>query len=146
MVFEFVVSTVIFFGLVVYTMSYIGYSSGVLRVENYGSGLEAVSAQVSETIVKTSGLWDGNVPVIPGLAEEWPVLNSTKIYYLENYCDSNGLGMLLDIGDNLMLKIKDSSDIVLADCGSAPPDTYSKTTRYALNESGSRLVVEVYAW
>ena len=151
MVFEFMISTVIFFGLVLYVMNQITYSSDVLRTESYESGLEALSVYVSESLVKSPGTWSEATALSLGIEDDWPYVNSTKIRYLNTTCStSQGYNyirnMLTGALYHIKIIVKDSSGYEYMNCGYGINQTTGRTTRYALNESGNALTLDFYVW
>jgi hypothetical protein len=91
--------------------------------------------------------------VTVGLAQEWPVLNSTKISWLNASCNNNYADFMqrLDMQPRYKLKISIRNETgFLADCRWGLPvsgnTTKAETMRYALSESGSVLTVYVTIW
>lgn len=158
LVFEFLVAVMVFFGIVLYSLNYLswtvsGYSSG-LSMEN----MESKASQIGEVLVMNEGKWAGGNPVVMGLAKDWPVLNSTKISWLNSSCN-NDYGRFSDkLGMQPKHRVKitisetqaDGTVLVRAECmwGQAVPGYVNKAEakRYALSESGNVLTVYVLVW
>jgi len=156
LVFEFIVAVLIFFGIVFYAINYLswtvsGYSSG-FSVDN----MESEALRIGELLVLNSGNWSGGNPITVGLAEDWPVLNSTKISWLNTSCNALPSGYAkitesLDVHPRYRMKIIIRNETsFLVDCGLGVPisgnSTKAETKRYALSESGSVLSVFVTIW
>ncbi len=153
LVFEFVVAVLVFFGIVFYVINYlswtvVGYSSS-FSAEN----MESEASQIGEMLVLNKGKWSGGEPTVVGLAQEWPVMNSTKISWLNTSCNNDYAGFMgkLDVHPRYKMKITIRNETsFLADCrwGLAMPDNVTKaeTKRYAISESGNLLTVYVGIW
>ncbi|MCX6814126.1 MAG: hypothetical protein NTY20_00525 [Candidatus Aenigmarchaeota archaeon] len=153
LVFEFIVAVLIFFGIVFYAINYLswtvaGYSSD-FSVEN----MESEASQIGELLVLNKGNWSGGTPITVGLAQEWPVLNSTKITWLNSSCNNNYDGFVkkLDVQPRYRMKITVRNETsFLADCRWGQPIsgnvTRADVRRYALSESGNVLTVYVVIW
>ena len=161
LIFEFLIAVLIFFGLVFYALNYLSWTVSGYSSDFSGENLESKASQIGEMLVLNSGNWSGGSPVIAGLAQEWPVLNSTKISWLNASCNSLPSGY-----DNLMKRLglnpkhrlrititeTQPSGAVLtrADCRWGVPVTgnaaKAETRRYALSESGNMLGVNVIVW
>ena len=158
LVFEFLVAVLIFFGILFYTINYLswtvsGYSSD-FSVQN----MESEVSQVAELLVLNKGSWSGGNPVTVGLAQEWPVLNSTKISWLNSSCNSGYENFIkkFDLSPKHRLKITviettvEAGPVVRADCRWGVPISNTaasvETRRYALSESGNILTVYVVIW
>jgi hypothetical protein len=153
LVFEFLVAVLIFFGIIFYAINYLswtvsGYSSD-FSVEN----MESEASQIGELLVLNKGNWLGGNPITVGVGQEWPVLNSTKISWLNTSCNNNYANFMgkLDVHPRYRVKITiKNKTSFLADCrwGLSIPDNVTKaeTKRYAISESGDLLTVYVGIW
>ena len=90
MIFEFMVAAVIFIGIVLYIIMYMSGSIGSFSSEAHSNFLETKAVQISELLVKSPGVWDDGVPVQPGLALDWPVLDPVKVGDFQAYCQDEG--------------------------------------------------------
>ena len=86
-VFEFVISTILFFAVIFYVLNFLNVTIFTFNSEYTNAILESKSLQISELLVKDKGLWDSGEPSIVGLASEWPVLEEGKITDFINYCN-----------------------------------------------------------
>jgi len=165
MVFEFLISAVIFFAIIIYVLNYLNTNISIYSGDFYISDLEGRAVQVSELLIKTQGIWEGNNPVSPGLAIEYPLLNSTKMQYLNGSCgtESGYIDLLekLDLVEkpfliekpfyNIKIEINESGANLL-DC-SRPSLPYlpagiptSNVERFALSENNKTLKINVWIW
>ncbi len=156
MVFEFIIATLFFLAIVMYTINYLNsavYShSGAYRTNIY----ESKVWRVSEVLVRNPGVWSGGAPDEIGLAEEWPRLNETKINDLNASCssDMDGVLELLDIDflyNGIKLEIEKytgAGETNMLSCGSLPPGKpNSKITRFGVSDTDDRLLkVNVWYW
>jgi hypothetical protein len=154
LVFEFVVAAIFFFYIVFYVINYLNATAMIFSSDFYMNSLEFKAIEISELLLHNRGVWNGTVPETPGLADGWPVLNTTKIQYMDAYCSSpinyevvlrkldinssRGHGMkieLNDTGGNLML------------CGYLPGGFINaKVERFAISDTGEYLTMTVWAW
>ena len=82
-IFEFVVATVLFIGIVFYIISVLNSTMSTYMGSNYVNHLNEEAQRVSEILVRSPGVWDGGTPKSPGIALEWPVMDDSKIKYLD---------------------------------------------------------------
>jgi hypothetical protein len=152
LVFEFVIASVFFFYMVFYVINYLNSAALVFANDFYVNSLEFKSLHVSEVLLHSRGTWNGNVPLAPGLAVEWPVLNSTKIQYMDAYCISDYYGLLekLDVdygtGHGIRIEINRTGGNMM-ECGHIPEGIVNtKIERFALSEGNEVLFVGIWAW
>jgi len=156
LVFEFIVAVLIFFGIVFYAINYLSWTVSGYSSDFSAENMESEASQIGELLVLNKGNWSGGNPVTLGLAQEWPVLNSTKISWLNASCNTLPSGYAkimenLDVHPRYRMKITIRNETAfLVDCGLGAPIsgnvTKAETKRYALSESGSVLVVYVTIW
>lgn len=80
LVFEFIVAAVLFIGIVIFVLNTLNSNVAQFTGSYFSQSLEHKALIASEALVKTrSG--------IVGLAESWPVLNSSKIQALQAFCN-----------------------------------------------------------
>jgi hypothetical protein len=154
-VFEFVIATLFFLAIVMYTITYMNNSVFMHSSEHRLDTLESRAWQISEGLVTGKGVWSGGVPQEIGLALDWPVLNETSISELDTWCGGNWddfMG-LLDVEPNLnnlalsIDKFTDPGETNLLECGSPPQGIPGAgVTRFAVGEDGSVLKVGVWYW
>ncbi|HDD72648.1 MAG TPA: hypothetical protein ENG00_00990 [Candidatus Aenigmarchaeota archaeon] len=153
-VFEFMVAAMFFFAIVFYTLNYINETVWIFRNDNYANTLETKAAQIAEILVMSPGVWDssGN-PVAVGLAKKWPVLNTTKIKWLNNTCKNDYTGLLRKLEVNplrhsLHIKINEiGNPAPLVDCGNISHGVMAVNhQRITLSESGNLLKINVWVW
>ena len=75
LVFEFVVATLFFLAIVLYSINYLNSSVVVFSAKHHSNLYESNVWQASEVLVKSPGVWSEWVPLEIGLAQKWPVLN-----------------------------------------------------------------------
>jgi hypothetical protein len=158
LVFEFLIAVLIFFGLLFYTINYLSWTVSGYSADFSGQNMESEVSQVAELLVLNKGSWPGGNPAIVGLAQEWPVLNSTKISWLNSSCNSDYENFVkrFDVSPKHRLKVTVTETLpsgaasVRADCrwGVDIPSTAAsvETRRYALSESGNILAIRVGIW
>ncbi len=152
-VFEFVIAAILFFAIVFYIFNQVNGTVYAYQNERNINSLEAAAMRISELLVHTKGVWSSGIPLSPGLEEDWPVLNTTKILRLNSSCNSDyeGLARMLGIDperNSLDIIITEFNGNVLADCPKTLPDgiPYAHARRTALSESKSLLRVDVFVW
>lgn len=166
MVFEFIIAAVLFFTIILYVINYLNVNVSAFSSGFYVDDLESKAVQISELLVHNKGKWTGVTPVVVGLAEEWPVLNSTKIQWLNNSCsDAAGYIDLLGKFDlvekpyliekpryDMKIHIKNETGALLLDCASPyrrdlPQNiSVANMERFAVSEYGSVLIIDVWVW
>lgn len=149
-VFEFVISTILFFAVIFYILNFLNATIFTFNAEYNNAVLESKSVQVSELLLKDKGKWYSGKPSIVGLASEWPVLNETKIINFNNYCNSES--NYINLIDNFNLGRRKFNINVTTDsdtyiCGPSVPDvSRSVTQRFGLLEDDSKVRVTVWIW
>jgi len=92
LVFEFLVAVLIFFGILFYVLNYLGSSVSSYREAYASESMGGLSYKIGELLAMNKGNWTGAsprmVPGVLGLAEDWPVLNYSKIQSLQWYCNN----------------------------------------------------------
>jgi hypothetical protein len=155
MVFEFIIATLFFLAIVMYTINYINITASGYSDDHYRNMIESNVWQVSEVLVRSPGVWNSGVPETVGLAEEWPVLDEQKIADLDTWCPGNQevLFRLLDVdpefnGIKLYVTKLGPSEETLLDCGWLPTTTERAViSRYGVsNLDGSVLRINVTYW
>ena len=151
MVFEFMVATVFFLAIIMYVINHLNMTVSVYGNEYRTNSLETRAMEMSEILVKSPGVWDGQVPLSPGLALEWPVLNQTKIGWMDSYCNTNykELSDSMNMDRNVrgfQIRISEGG-VTLMDCGQLARGIINAVVeRVALSESGNLLRVNVWTW
>jgi hypothetical protein len=163
LIFEFMIAVVIFFGIVLYVMNYLNGTMAGYSGEFFSESMKSKSGQIGEMLVMNQGNWtpSGGL-VVAGLADGWPVLNRTKINWMNAYCNNNYQAFTdnLEISPRNRLKIvvnetrPDGTVSSLADCPSGQTAGLGKTEtrRYVLVPDASSpgvmnvAVVYVYVW
>lgn len=154
LVFEFVVAAIFFFYIVFYVINYLNTTAMVFSSDFYTNSLEFKSIEISELLLHNRGVWNGTVPEMLGLVDRWPVLNSTKIQYMDSYCSSpiNYENMLrkFDInsstGHGMKIELNDTNGNIML-CGYLPDGFINaKTERFAISDAGKYLTMTVWAW
>jgi len=151
MIFEFIVAAVVFIAIIFYIITYLTSSMGAASSEFYASSLQGKAVQVSEVLLKTPS----------GLAEEWPVLSSTRIDEMERRCLNDYQGLVRELGlfkeyaetvryYNLKVKIDWINGTNILDCmGPGLMDVKAaqkgEVRRYALL-NGDVVTVDVIVW
>jgi hypothetical protein len=156
LVFEFVVATLFFLAIVMYTLNYLS-STVFLYANDYNMNtMESKVWQVSEVLVREQGDWSGSPPAFLGLANQWPEMNETKIWDFGTFCLNDELGVmdLLNVDHSVhgikieINKTVSGVDQNMIECGVLPrglPNT--KITRYGISELDGNLVkVRVWYW
>jgi hypothetical protein len=156
LVFEFVIAAMFFLGIIMYTINYLNSTVFLYSSDYYVNTLESKAWQASEVLVRNEGVWSGSppsmVPSVMGLAEDWPVLNESKIQGLNQFCVNyrSDVMRLLDINPELhgiRLEINESGGSSLLECGSLPRGIQSAmVSRFGVSESGNLLKVRVWYW
>jgi len=151
MVFEFVLATILFFGIIFYVLNYMNMDIATFSKDFYEGTLESKVVQVSELVVGNKGVWEDGKPSVIGLAEEWPVLSYAKIQDLNSLCASNyeEVRQMFDVGHHkIKIQINESGNPTpLLDCGNFHTESSrASIIRYALSEHGSVLSVGVWIW
>ncbi len=152
LVFEFLIAAVFFFYIVLYVLNYLNTAAVVFANDFYVNSLEFKALHTSELMLHNKGVWDGGSPYVLGLAEEWPVLNSTSIQYLDAYCGSSYvslvgmLGINQSLGHGIRIEANDTSGSIL-DCGQLPEGLVNvRIDRLALSETGDVIRFSVLVW
>jgi hypothetical protein len=155
LVFEFVIAAVFFFYIVFYVINYLNITAMVFENDFYMNSLEFSALQSSELLLHSKGVWNGSVPKSLGLAEKWPVLNSTKIQYLDSYCRTNyestmeKLEINSSLGHGVKIEINEIGGGNMLMCGFLPGDKFGSVTRVeriALSTGGDVLNMTVWSW
>ena len=159
MIFEFLVASVIFFAVIFYLINYLGVAVNTFSGNFYSDNLQNKALQISEFLVRFN-LSEGG----------WPVLSSARMNSFRNDygcsapdpCKAAGYGDLLlalDLDEksgmieglnyNVNITINDTStgNFVL-DCGCSVPENVGtgEVRRFALDESGDILILDVRIW
>jgi hypothetical protein len=87
LVFEFVVAMVFFLGIVVFIVNFLTSTMYTYSADSFSGEMKSKASQIAEVLLLSKGNWSKGEPVSVGLAEEWPVLNSSKIMWLQRYCE-----------------------------------------------------------
>jgi hypothetical protein len=106
LVFEFMLAVVIFFGIVIYVLNYLNGTMTVYKGEFFSESMKSKATQIGELLVLNKGNWSGGIPTVAGLSEDWPVLNRTKIIWLNSSCNSNYQGFMDNLGVNPGKRLK----------------------------------------
>ena len=151
-VFEFVVATLFFLGIVMYTINSLNTSVGTYSGEHRENVLEINAWRVSEILARSPGIWSGSGGTVPeslGLANEWPVMNESKMGSLVGMCatDMAGVERLLDIDpmfNEIAVRIgkkAGSGEVLMLECGDVPQGVpYSMVTRFGVSGTDGRLL------
>jgi hypothetical protein len=158
-VFEFVIATLFFLAIIIYTINYLNSTVFLFSGEYRTNSLESRAWQVSEILVRSPGQWSGLSPnMVPsemGLAEDWPLLSEDKIESLDNWCQANmdEMMLLLDVdpryhGIRLEVnKTLDVGEMTILECGSPPRGIQSaKVTRFGIGDGVNRRLLKVRVW
>ncbi len=88
---EFIVSTMLFIAIIVYTMTTVSNSIPVFKSQHRINELKSIAYQISEVVMFTDGSWDVNPirPVSIGLGADYYVLNSTRLQYFNMSCSND---------------------------------------------------------
>lgn len=154
LVFEFMIAVVVFFGVVVYVLNYLNGNVSAYSADSLSESRQSKASQIGELLVLNKGNWAGGIPAVVGLSEEWPVLNYSKIMWMNASCNSDYHGFMDKLGvpyrNGLKIMVMDEQGGYLADCmwGKPVPANMAKAEakRYGLNQTGSVLAVSVYVW
>ncbi len=155
LVFEFMIAVVIFFGLIFYVLNYLNGTVAGYSADYSAESMESRASQIGEMLVMNRGVWVSGNPLVTGIAENWPVLNSTKISWLNSSCNTGyeAFAAKLDVPPGKRLKltvINENSGSKMADCkwGQAVSGNVTKaeTTRYAVLTTGDVVSVYVCIW
>ncbi len=160
LVFEFVVATLFFLAIIMYTINYLNSTVFLYSSDHYTNTLESKAWQVSEMLVRSQGDWSGippnMVPSAIGFAEEWPKLSEDKIKSLDNWCPANMEEMtgLLNVDSRIhgiRLEINKSvsgSEVTLLECGSlASGIQNARATRFGISDVDQKLLkIGVWYW
>jgi hypothetical protein len=169
MIFEFIIAAVLFFGIVFYVINYLNIEVGVHSGRYFTNELENKAVQVSEFLMHDPGIWLSGEegppvvdpsPVVIGLSDGYPMLNSTKINYLSKTCandystilDKLDMGIEVYGGGGRWLKaVIIINDIMtgntLVQCGYEPVNvTYAEVNRIGVTEDGKFVNVTVGVW
>lgn len=158
LVFEFVIATLFFLGIVMYTINVLNNTVGTYSGDHRDSILESRAWQVSEALTRSPGAWRmsglGLVPDSLGLADEWPVMDEAKIAGLSKMCttDMDRVVSLLDADPRYndiavrIHKFSGSGESTMLDCGNIPAEVpYSMITRFGVSDlDGMLLKTEVW--
>jgi hypothetical protein len=158
LIFEFVIATLFFLAIVMYTMNYLNLTVFSYSESHYNSMLHNNAWQASEALVTGKGVWSGASPnMVPqelGIAESWPVLSFGKIASLDNWCQVrlDEMAALLDVDPELhgasvkIYRKTAAGENVIAECGSVPSRLpHSEVTRFGVLDTDSSLV-KVVLW
>lgn len=155
LIFQFMIAVVIFFGVMFYVLNYLNGTVAGFSADFSSESMESRASQIGEMLVMNKGKWVSGNPDVVGLAEEWPVLNSTKIAWLNSSCNSGyeAFAAKLAVPPGKRLKItviNETSKAKMAECkwgqtvsGNA---TKAETTRYAVLNTSDVVSVYVCIW
>ena len=161
LVFEFVVATLFFLAIVMYTISYLNTTVFAFSESHYSSMLENNAWQVSEALVTGKGVWSDDDPpnMIPeelGIAQDWPILNNSKITSLDNWCVGRlgEMAALLDVDPEFhgisieIYRKTPTGEENILDCGSPPTRIpNAMVTRFGVRDTDNNLLkVMVWYW
>ena len=160
LIFEFVIATLFFLAIVMYTISYLNTTVFAFSENHYSSMLENNAWQASEALVTGRGVWSGSAPnMVPeelGIAEDWPVLNSSKMESLDNWCTGRlgEMAALLDVnpefhGTSIKIYRKTpTGEELVVGCGNPPTRLpHALVTRFGVRDTDSSLLkVMVWYW
>lgn len=158
MVFEFVIATVLFIGVVFYVIFIMNTTMSSYVGSYYKNHLQEEALRVSELLVHSQGVWEdaggGNyVPKLPGLAISWPVLDDTKIEYLSGFCSLNqetfSSAFGLDSGGGagqVRITISNASGMILSCSSRTPYSEYAYAERFAFSGNSGLVKVGVSVW
>ena len=153
-VLEFIIAAVFFFAIILYALSYLNNTVWAFDKDHYSNFLDSRSTQISEILLTSKGVWDSDVPKALGLAVEWPVLNSTKISWLNKSCHSDYQNLMrkLDIDPNRhsvdINIVEEGNPAELVQCERVAPERtdLARTRRTAISDTGNILKIEVVFW
>ncbi len=163
MIFEFMVAAVLFFGIVLYIMSYLSASMASFSDDFHVNTLHSKAFAASELLVHTKGAWSGSVPVSMGLMKEYPMLDGTKMGYMGSYCQGNyrdvqeALGLVdtplfmsgAERRYNVRIEINETDGTPRMQCGSyGGEEVFASVDRVALSDDPvpKKLLVRVVVW
>ncbi len=156
LVFEFVVSTVFFLAIIMYTINHLNTTVFLYSGDHYTNSLESKAWQISEVLVRGQGDWTEDPPLALGLANMWPELNESKISDLETLCGSDREYVLYLLnadprihGTRLEVnKTVSGSEVTLLDCGRLPHGIQTAmATRFGISDADKKLLkVRVWYW
>jgi hypothetical protein len=160
LVFEFIVATLFFLAIIMYTINYLSSTVFLYSSDHYTNTLESKAWQVSEMLVRSQGNWFGSgetmTPLAIGLAGDWPELSEDKILSLDNWCPANTKGMmgLLNVDSHIhgmgleVKKLVSGSEVTLLECGGLPSGIQNaKVTRFGVSDVDKNLLkVDVWYW
>ena len=93
------VAMVVFFGIVLYVLNSLNASVSGYSTDFLSETMESKANQIGELIVLNKGNWSASGGlVLAGVAEDWPVLNRTKIFWLNVSCNNDYPGFLSNLG------------------------------------------------
>ena len=160
MVFEFIIATVLFFSIVFYVLNFLNTQTEIYSADYLTNELQSKGFQISEMLVHNQGIWydDGSASVI-GLSNKWPILNSTKINMLEDYClnhydellEKLDMEMATPYGTRFMkivIEINETgTENEIMKCGYEPQNiTVVRVERYGITEEDKILRISVGVW
>ena len=151
MAFEFIVAVILLIGVVFYVINYLNTGIFAFSKESKINDMESRALQASNILLYGPGVWAGQEPKQVGVAIVWPVVNNTKLSYLEDYCATNYANLIerLDlVGKKVSIIVDDSSGANVISCGPNLPGSvlHSYVKRFALSENGKILVFNMWVW
>jgi hypothetical protein len=151
LVLEFVVAAILLFGVITYVMGNVMTSAGSFNVQSAESTRTATAFAISDLILREGGTWTGGEPLVVGVSDDWPVLNSTKLQDLEDYCGSDyeGLKYRLGLGprNGMAILVNETGVGEIMQCSSPETEvSHSKVTRFGLTEAGNIAKIEIWVW
>jgi hypothetical protein len=151
MVMEFVIAALMLFGIMAYVMGNLMFNMGTRSSESGQDTLVSEAFAASDVLLRGGGSWTGSVPRMAGLSDGWPVLNATKVQYLQAYCaaDYEGLAAEFGLGERhgISIRINETGVGEILSCGSRTPSAvHANVRRVALTEAGDVALVEVSVW
>ena len=161
LVFEFLVAVLIFFGILFYVLNYLGSSVSSYREAYASESMEGLSYKIGELLAMNKGNWSNGIPAVVGLAEGWPVLNWSKIQWLNEYCAPANPANYQDLKRKLGIDDREGFSVVvdeirpggsinnLAKCpsGSVPEIRQAQSTRYGiLDTTRNVVVIKTFVW
>ncbi|MEM7815569.1 MAG: hypothetical protein QXN71_00440 [Candidatus Aenigmatarchaeota archaeon] len=150
LVFEFIVAVIVFLGIMFYILNYVNATFNGYREGFFSEDMENKAMQIAELLLINRGNWTGSGSMIsPGLAEDWPLLNSTKISWFNTTCNSDYEGVMKNLGVHPRYRVKivvknESSELAKCTMGE-PSGRTTEVRRFGVSDKGF-ITVSIWVW
>jgi hypothetical protein len=162
LVFEFIVATIIFIGVVLYVIFLVNTTMSSYMSDYSKNNLNAEAQRTAEMLVHSRGVWEPAAghpglyaPRQFGIAQDWPVLDDTEIVYMNESCKEPNiavtipslLGLEHKTGSQGVWVIISNFSQIVAQCKTGTPvldNAFAERIAYSRNSGMVRVGVLVW--